>query len=73
MYLLPSRSLRTFVPAGVVVLIGSAACTLWAFWQPASEEMYRARRLEMVGTQIDGRCFDALRRAIERVDGAVAA
>jgi protein-L-isoaspartate(D-aspartate) O-methyltransferase len=55
MYLLPSRSLRTFVPAGVVVLIGSAACTLWAFWQPASEETHRARRLEMVGTQIEWR------------------
>jgi protein-L-isoaspartate(D-aspartate) O-methyltransferase len=55
MNLLPSRSLRTLVPVGVVVLIGSAVCTLWAFGQPASEEMYRARRLEMVGTQIEAR------------------
>jgi HD-GYP domain-containing protein (c-di-GMP phosphodiesterase class II) len=28
---------------------------------------------EMVGTQIDANCFDALRRALERVDGAIAA
>ena len=55
MNFLRSRSLRTFVPACVFVLIGSAVCTLWAFWQPASEEMYRARRLEMVGAQIEGR------------------
>jgi protein-L-isoaspartate(D-aspartate) O-methyltransferase len=55
MNLLPSRSLRTLVPACVFVLFGSAVCTLWAFWQPASEETHRSRRLEMVGTQIEGR------------------
>jgi protein-L-isoaspartate(D-aspartate) O-methyltransferase len=55
MNLLLSRSLRTLVPACVLVLMGSAVCTLWAFWQPASEETHRTRRLEMVGTQIEGR------------------
>jgi protein-L-isoaspartate(D-aspartate) O-methyltransferase len=52
---LPSRSLRTLVRAGIFVLIGSAVCTLWAFWQPDSEETYRTRRLEMVGAQIERR------------------
>ena len=52
---LPSRSLVTLVPACVFVLIASAVCTLWAYWQPASEEMHRTRRLEMVSTQIEGR------------------
>jgi len=55
MNLLPFRSLRTIVPVCVFVLIGSAVCTLWAFWQPASDETYQNRRLDMVATQIEGR------------------
>jgi protein-L-isoaspartate(D-aspartate) O-methyltransferase len=52
---LPSRSLRTLACAGIVIVIGFAVCTLWGFWQPDSEETYRTRRLEMVGTQIERR------------------
>jgi protein-L-isoaspartate(D-aspartate) O-methyltransferase len=55
MNLLQTRSLRTLVPACVVVLTGCAVCTLWAFWQPSSDETYRTWRLEMVATQIEGR------------------
>jgi protein-L-isoaspartate(D-aspartate) O-methyltransferase len=55
MNLLASRSLRTLMPVCVFVLIGSLVCTLWAFWQPDSEELFRARRMEMVGSQIEGR------------------
>ena len=52
---LPSRSLRTLVHAGIIIVIGSVVWTLWAFWQPDSEETYRTRRLEMVGAQIERR------------------
>jgi protein-L-isoaspartate(D-aspartate) O-methyltransferase len=55
MNLLPRQSLLTLVPACVFVLAGSAVCTLWAFWQPASEETHQTRRLEMVDTQIEAR------------------
>jgi protein-L-isoaspartate(D-aspartate) O-methyltransferase len=49
------RGFRPLVPAFVVVVVGSVVCTLWAFQQPASEETYHARRLEMVATQIEAR------------------
>jgi protein-L-isoaspartate(D-aspartate) O-methyltransferase len=55
MKLLQTRWLRTFVPACTFVLLVSAVCTLAAFWQSASEETHRGRRLEMVATQIKGR------------------
>jgi protein-L-isoaspartate(D-aspartate) O-methyltransferase len=55
MNLFPSRWRWLLMRASVVVVIGSVVCTLWAFQQPASDEVYQARRLEMVATQIEAR------------------
>jgi protein-L-isoaspartate(D-aspartate) O-methyltransferase len=55
MRFLPSQWLRTFIPLSAFVLLVSAVCTLAAFWQPDSEAMHGARRLEMVAKQIEGR------------------
>ena len=49
------RSPRRLMAFCIFVLIGTTFCTLCAFWQPASEETFITRRLEMVGTQIEGR------------------
>ena len=55
MNMLLFRSHRMLVPACVFALIATTVCTLWAFWQPASDETFRTWRLEMVSTQIEGR------------------
>jgi protein-L-isoaspartate(D-aspartate) O-methyltransferase len=55
MIVLPSRWLRTLIPASVIVLVVSTLCKLGAFWQPASEEVQQARRLEMVASQVQAR------------------
>ena len=55
MYSLPSRWLRTTALLSLSFLVVSALCTFGAFWQPASEEVQKTRRLEMVSTQIEAR------------------
>jgi protein-L-isoaspartate(D-aspartate) O-methyltransferase len=55
MKFVPFRQIRRPLIVGQVVLVGSAVCTLCAFWQPDSEQTQQARRLEMVKTQIEGR------------------
>jgi protein-L-isoaspartate(D-aspartate) O-methyltransferase len=54
MYVDSTHWLRRRAPLSIVLAV-SAALTCGAFWQPASEEIQLARRIEMVASQIEGR------------------